>query len=405
MRILLGSDTYLPDCNGAAYFTQRLALGLKARGHDLRVVAASLSRRSGAEELHGIDITRIASIPVPRYPALRFSPRPPFGPDRLLERTIREFDPDIIHVQNHFFLSRALIRAGNRLHVPVVATNHFVPENIGVQLAFFPEPIRRGAIAWMGRDLVKSYAGAVSVAAPTPIAAGLLEATGTLHKVTPISCGIDLSLYPEEGPGEPATRARFGIPERPTVMFVGRLDLEKNLDELIRAFTLVRREQPEAQLVLVGKGMEQPHLEELARTEGIADRVVFTGFLPDEDLPHIYRAGDVFCMPGTAELQSIVTLEAMASKRPVVAADALALPHLAHHGENGFTYTPGNIEELARRLVEVLGDAERRRQMGERSREIVAAHDVERTLDSYEAFYRAALEPRAAESGRALAAA
>jgi glycosyltransferase involved in cell wall biosynthesis len=174
------------------------------------------------------------------------------------------------------------------------------------------------------------------------------------------------------------------------VLFVGRLDLEKNLEELIRAFAILRR-HADAQLVLAGKGKEQPHLEELARAEGIGEDVVFPGFIPDEDLPHVYRAGDVFCMPGIAELQSIVTLEAMASGLPVVAADAMALPHLAHDGINGHLYQPGNPAQLAEKLLDVLSSGERRAEMGARSREIVAAHDVERSLDAYLAFYDDAL--------------
>src|SRR5690606_41759864 len=65
-------------------------------------------------------------------------------------------------------------------------------------------------------------------------------------------------------------------------------------------------------------------------------RVRFLGFVPEEDLPLVYRAADAFAISGIAELQSIATLEAMASGLPVVAADAMALPHLVHVGRNGY---------------------------------------------------------------------
>ena len=95
----------------------------------------------------------------------------------------------------------------------------------------------------------------------------------------------------------------------------------------------------------------------------------------------------MFCMPGVAELQSLVTLEAMASGLPVVAADAMALPHLVRPGINGWLYTPGDVRELANRLGDLLADAGLRRRMGAASRELVAAHAVDGTLDAFEGIY------------------
>ena len=79
----------------------------------------------------------------------------------------------------------------------------------------------------------------------------------------------------------------------------------------------------------------------------------------------------------------------MASALPVVAADAVALPHLVHHGENGYLFTPGDVDELAARLTDVLtADADERRRMQQASLDGVAVHDINRTLDTFEALYR-----------------
>ena len=93
-------------------------------------------------------------------------------------------------------------------------------------------------------------------------------------------------------------------------------------------------------------------------------------------------------MPGIAELQSLVTLEAMASGTPVVAADAMALPHLVRPGRNGWLYTPGDVPELTTRLVALLSDAALRRRMGAASLDIVAEHTIVATLDTFEGLYR-----------------
>lgn len=129
-------------------------------------------------------------------------------------------------------------------------------------------------------------------------------------------------------------------------------------------------------------------LETLAVDLGITDRVTFHGFVPDAELVRRYAEADVFCMPGTAELQSLATMEAMAAGLPVVAADALALPHLVHHGGNGYLFEPGAITTISRWLAELAADPASRARMGGASRAIVAGHDIDRALDAFEGQYR-----------------
>jgi glycosyltransferase involved in cell wall biosynthesis len=180
------------------------------------------------------------------------------------------------------------------------------------------------------------------------------------------------------------------------VLFVGRLDAEKNVDELIRAVARVPRVRAE----IVGDGSCRAALTALAAELGVADRVCFHGFVPDAELVRIYACSQVFCMPGTAELQSLATMEAMAAGLPVVAADAMALPHLVHNGHNGYLYPPGDVSALAARLGELAGDADRRAAMGAAGRTLVSRHDLARTLGGFEALYRPAarLQPAVADS-------
>lgn len=127
------------------------------------------------------------------------------------------------------------------------------------------------------------------------------------------------------------------------------------------------------------------------RRVGVGDRVIFTHFVPDVELPTAYAASDVFRNAGIAESQSIATMEAMAAGKPVVAADAVALPDLVHHGWNGYTFAPGNIAALAEHLAELLTNTRKREMMGQRSLEIIACPDLRNTLVAYEQQYYDAL--------------
>jgi glycosyltransferase involved in cell wall biosynthesis len=117
--------------------------------------------------------------------------------------------------------------------------------------------------------------------------------------------------------------------------------------------------------------------------------VTFHGHTSEEELRALYSRATVFAIASIAELQSIATMEAMASGLPIVAANAVALPHLVHDGENGYLFTPGDDDELAARLTDVLtAESEERRRMQQASLDAVAIHDINRTLDTFEALYR-----------------
>ncbi|MBK0296611.1 glycosyltransferase, partial [Bacillus sp. S34] len=129
--------------------------------------------------------------------------------------------------------------------------------------------------------------------------------------------------------GIDATRyvAREGRPAQNDIVFVGRVAPEKNLDVLVRALAALPAEL-EATLTIVGDGEMIPKLKAQAKELGLEDRIRILGFVSDEVKRQALTNATVFAMPSTAELQSISSLEGMASGLPVVAADSMALPHL-----------------------------------------------------------------------------
>jgi glycosyltransferase involved in cell wall biosynthesis len=193
-----------------------------------------------------------------------------------------------------------------------------------------------------------------------------------------VSCGVDLDRF---GSHDTTGDGR-------TILFVGRLDEEKRVHELLQALALLP-EQLRADII--GDGSCRPALTELAERLGIADRVRFRGFVSPEELVDAYRGCAAFCMPGVAELQSLATMEAMAAGRPVVAADAVALPHLVRPGRNGWLYPPGDVNALADRLAALFGQPGALSGMGAVSRELIARHDVQASLDTFENLYRHAI--------------
>ena len=200
-----------------------------------------------------------------------------------------------------------------------------------------------------------------------------------------ISNGIDLKKYsPAERNDQ--IREKFNLPlDRPLALHVNRLSHEKRVDVLLDA---AAKMTGNGFIALVGSGPAEAELREQAERLHLADRVSFLGYVRDADLLALRRSSEVFVIPAEADLQSLATMEAMACGLPVIAANSYALPELAHHGENGYVFQPGNSDELASYLDQLLGNAPLRAQMSQKSLAIIARHDRMQVLNQWESLYR-----------------
>jgi hypothetical protein len=140
---------------------------------------------------------------------------------------------------------------------------------------------------------------------------------------------------------------------------------------------------------VVGSGSQSSELVRLAAELGIQGRVHFSGELSEADLLAKLGESSVFVMPSIQELQSMATLEAMAAGRPIIAADALALPHLVHDGENGFLFKPDSPSDLAVKIQRIFDlPAKEFERLSQGSRVLVESHDLGATVDVYERLYK-----------------
>lgn len=381
LRVLIGADTFWPEINGAATFIARLGAGLAERGHDVHITAPSYSNKKlgpQAEEHEGQKITvhRIYSWRWYPHPWLRFA-----LPWRIKQNSAKILDlvkPDVIHFQSHIIVGRGMTLEGQKRGIRLIGTNHFMPENLLEYTLIIPPFLRDWAVkkAWAAAD--RSFRRAERVTTPTQKAADYLEANTSVKNVLAISCGLDAHNY------TPNMKPRTDN----LIVFLGRMVEEKQIDKLIKAFAKLDPSL-DARLEVVGGGEQEGKLRALAASLGVADRVKFTGYVDEAYLRNALTRATVFAMPSIAELQSISTMEAMASGLPVVAANAMALPHLVHDGENGFLFEPGNVDDFAEKLTRVLTmpEAELLKFKGESLR-IVESHDIQRTLDTFESLYR-----------------
>jgi glycosyltransferase involved in cell wall biosynthesis len=379
LTVLIGADTFAPDVNGAARFAERLAAGLVARGHEVHIVAPAASRKHGTwvEEHEGQKMTAHRLYSWRWYPHdwLRFAM--PWRIKQNSARIIDEVKPDVVHFQSHIVVGRGLSIEAEKRGIRIIGTNHFMPENM-LEFTMLPKSTQEWAIGLAWKAARRTFGRAEAVTTPTRKAADFLEKFTGLRGVHAVSCGIDAHNYTPDFTERTENR----------ILFVGRVTGEKQIDVLLKAVTLLPASL-DAKLEIVGGGDQLKNLQNLAETLGIADRVTFTGYVTDEQLRQAYTRASVFAMPSIAELQSIATMEAMASALPVVAANAMALPHLVRDNQNGYLFEPGSAENLAERLEHVLTlPKEELDVLKHGSLRIVAAHDIQTTISTFESLYR-----------------
>ena len=384
MKILIASDLHYPTINGVATFARNLARGLADHGHEVLVIAPSQTGKKSKEVDGNHVIIRTASIPFLPYQNFRISPTPA----REVKKIIQDFDPDVIHAQMLMWIGQAAMKYGNKYGIPVVSTNHAMPENLMDNLKLLA-PVSRPINYILKEYGARFHSKADYVTLPTQSAIDMFNATDKISvPMEAVSNGIDLSRFNLDKPSAEIYK-KFKLPtDRPIITYVGRLDAEKHMWVLMKAFAKVKEEIPDAHLLVVGDGTDANNLKLMANASGFNKDITFTGRVEDSEIIALHKVGTVFCMPSPMELQSIATLEAMASGQPVVAVDAGALGELCQNERNGFLCERDNVDQVTSGLIAILKDPTLREKMSLESQAIAKTHDLQTTLLRFEAIYR-----------------
>lgn len=379
MRIMIATDQYPPMVGGVSTVTSNLAQDLAEVGHRVCVVAPGSSHHAVHGQRERVHIYRFASFELPGTQGQRIALLPA-GPISDLMRT---FQPDVVHIHSPLVLGTIAQGLAATHHIPMIGTNHYMPLNVLPRLDR-ATLVYRGVGTLTYRYLVGFYNRCDFVTAPTGVALDLLKRRGLRVPARAISNGVDLCRF-RPGGRDDAWRRALGLPaDRPIVLYMGRLSREKRVAVLLDAMARVGAR---AHLVVGGSGPARDELETRAYALGITGSVTFAGHVPDERLVSLYQLADVFAMPSVAELQSLVTLEAMAVGLPVVAANAAALPELVRDGANGYLFAPDDSDALAERLSRLVDDAWLRQAMGEEARATAARHDRRLVVHEWQRLY------------------
>jgi len=208
-----------------------------------------------------------------------------------------------------------------------------------------------------------------------------------LSKISVIPNGVDLEAFLSPPEPKPLIE-RYGLKEDQVVLYVGRIDEKKGIQYLIRSAKLVLSEVPRCKYLIVGPDWGALRmLKDMSIREGIAENIIFTGAIPGEELLMAYNLCDLLALPSLGEATGLVVLEAMASKRPVIATDMPVIRELIEQGENGLLVKRGDVEGLAEATVRLLKDDKLKRRMGIEAFNRIKLKDWQHVAEETERLY------------------
>jgi 1,2-diacylglycerol 3-alpha-glucosyltransferase len=388
MRIAIICENYKPHIDGISIFVQRYIEQLTMRKHHVGIFAPHTTSGESVVPV-GKYLTeyRHPSLEYPLHKAYRFG----VFTRKYIYTYLHEFRPDVIHVQS-FYSPTAFhtLKFAKQHSIPIVTTQHAVPANFLYLIPYLKplHPIMKKIIWGYYRWYSNSCDAVVS---PSKFGARSLIENGVMKKVHVISNGIDSERFkPRSKPLD--LMKKMDIPlNKKIVLYTGRLDAEKKLTHLIDAIPIVLRQEPNTFFVIGGKGKQKRYLEEKAKRIGVEEATRFIGFVSDDELPFVYNMADVYSMLSDIELQSITTLEAVASGVICVVSGKGAVPELVQDQKSGFIYhNTDNPQEIARDLVKAL-NVKNHSTMAKHARQIGEHHRIANTIDAYEKILRSVI--------------
>ena len=361
-RIMIFSGFYLPHVGGAIFDTHVLAHGLADKGYDIEVVTCNTERSPRTETIDGVRVTRLPcwNLLKGQFPI----PKPSIALCKLFTRKA-----DLVSTQTRFFTTSFLgLLVAVWQGVPLVHTERGAMHSV-VQSRLV-DKVSRAYDHTIGSLIVKS--SDVRIGLSVEVCAFLEHLGGT------IPVRIPLGVHPA------FTDREQRYPSGKALVYVGRLIHAKGVQDLLRAFELVKQRVPEASLTIVGDGEYRPALEGLADPE-----VEFLGELPQEKVADVLARADVFVHPSYSEGQPSAVAEASAIGLPVIATDVGGTRELVEDGVNGYLVKPGDTRMLADRILYLFLCEDEAVRMGRVGRgKMLREYQWQAMVDSYDKLLR-----------------
>ena len=352
MRIGLFTDTYPPFINGVSTSVDMLKKALEKKGHKVYVITVndSVLKYDYDEENR---VLKIPGVPIGIYD-YRLSR---IYPIRIIN-LIKNWNLDVIHSHTEFGLGIFARIFAKQFNIPLVHTYHTMYEDYThyITHGYFDKSSKK-IVEYLTKFYCETTAKELIV--PTTKTYRLFREKYKFEKnIHIIPTGIEVDRFFEENIDNKLVsnlKKQLGIKKSDTtIIFVGRLAEEKNVEFLLKAHQKLIKEKPKTKLLIVGDGPDKEKLEKKAKSLNIMDNVIFTGKVAWSEIPYYYHVADIFTTASTSETQGLTVIEAMASNIVPVVINDTAFQGTVTHELNGFIFN--NEDEYLNYILKLLDD-------------------------------------------------
>jgi len=337
------TDSYLPTRDGVVTAVITLRKALEDMGHTVFIIAPDPGKEYREEGVIYFRATKFKKYPdyyIPIFPSNK-------------REVIESLNVDVIHIYGVTFMALKALIVSHTTHIPTVMT--YVTNVVDALRFYSPLPLplpMQEKLAWIYiRNILKRPSCIIAL---TPESLKEFDQNGIRPKRTEvIPIGIDIRHFVEGLDGS-EIRKRYGLENNRVVIHVGRVSYEKNIPQAVDAMRFMPED---VRLMIVGKGPALEDLKKHVQDSGLSDRVIFTGFISDEELPLHYAASDVVVSASRFETQGLTIVEAMACGIPAACAAGRAFLDVIKDGYNGYLFGEAP-EDCAEALKKCLDEKE-----------------------------------------------
>ena len=298
-------------------------------------------------------------------------------------KVIRKLNLDIIHAHQFFLSGQIAWYHSRKLGIPLVFTYHTRYE-LYTHYTPLPEELAKP----LTQALATFYANSCdAVIAPTKSIRDLLLEYKIKKPIFVIPAGVDVNRFKKIS-GKEKIRGKYNISQDKILFLtVSRLGKEKNVSFLLKSFQKINKIEKDTFLMIVGDGPEKENLEKESIKLGLAEKIIFTGRIPNQKMPLYYSAADIFLFSSTSETQGVIFVEAMASGIPTVAIKANGAKDIIIDGETGFL-TSENYDDFSQAVLKIISNEDSRKKMSERAVKEAQIFSIEKSTSNLLSFYK-----------------
>ena len=352
MKVLIATDTYSPDINGVVTSVKNLYEELIKLGHDVKILTLSKTNDSYTENnIYYVKSFRLEII----YPDVRGSVS--ILDDLLVE--LIDWEPDVIHTQSEFFTYSFAKHIAKKVNSPMIHTYHTMYEHYTNYL-IKNELVGRYLVSFISKSRLKDIDTIVS---PTLKVKNKLVNYNINSNIEIVPTGIDFSKFGRvDSEKLISIREKYNIgSDKKVLLFLGRIGEEKNLDELVRNFKVLRETRDDVVLMIVGGGPYFEELQTLIGELGLNGKVITVGMVKPDEIANYYGVADIFVNASQSETQGLTYIEALANGLPAICKYDESLDGVLIDGHNGYFFE--TVDEFVMRINSILDDSDKYKAM------------------------------------------